>query len=104
MAARTAEIIGVDNLGLGSDLCQNQPDYVVAWMRNGRWTKDVDYGEGSAKQAGFPKQPDWFAGNRDFGNIAEGLKAAGFAAEEVAKIMGGNWLDFFERSFGPAGG
>ena len=71
-------------------------------MRNGRWTKDVDYGEGSAAQAGFPAQPGWFAGNRDFPNIAEGLKAAGFAAEDVTKVMGGNWLAFFERSFGPA--
>jgi hypothetical protein len=34
--------------------------------------------------------------------IAEGLTAAGFSAEEAAKIMGGNWLAFFERSFGPA--
>ena len=102
MAARTAELMGVDRVGLGSDLCQDQPDSVVAWMRNGRWTKDLDYGEGSAKQAGFPQQPDWFACNRDFGNIAEGLQAVGFAGDEVAKIMGGNWLDFFERSFGPA--
>ncbi len=102
MAARTAELMGVDHVGLGSDLCQNQPDAVVAWMRNGRWTKDLDYGEGSAQAAGFPKQPDWFACNRDFTNIAEGLTAAGFSAEEAAKIMGGNWLAFFERSFGPA--
>ncbi len=102
MAAHTAEIMGVDHVGLGSDLCQGQPDSVVAWMRNGRWTKDIDYGEGSAQQAGFPKQPDWFAGNRDFANIAEGLRAAGFSAEEAAGILGGNWLAFFERSFGPA--
>ena len=39
---------------------------------------------------------------REFGNIAEGLEAVGFASDEVAKIMGGNWLAFFERSFGPA--
>jgi microsomal dipeptidase-like Zn-dependent dipeptidase len=104
MAARTAELMGVDRIGLGSDLCQNQPDSVVVWMRNGRWTKDLDYGEGSAQAAGFPKQPDWFACNRDFGNVAEGLQAAGFSTDEVAKIMGGNWLAFFERSFGPAAG
>ena len=83
MAARTAELMGVDHIGLGSDLCQDQPDYVVAWMRNGRWTKDLDYGEGSAKAAGFPKQPDWFACNRDFGNVAEGLQAAGFSTDEA---------------------
>ncbi len=102
MAARTAELMGVNHLGIGSDLCQGQPDSVVAWMRNGRWTKETDFGEGSKAQAGFPPQPPWFAGNRDFGNLAEGLAAAGFAPDEVAKVMGGNWLAFFERSFGPA--
>ena len=102
MAARTAEVMGIDNLGLGSDLCQDQPDAVVEWMRNGTWTKTLDYGEGSAKQAGFPAQPDWFDCNRDFGHIAQGLREVGFAQAEVEKIMGGNWLEFFERSFGPA--
>ncbi len=101
MAARTAELIGVERLGLGSDLCQDQPDSVVEWMRNGTWTKSLDFGEGSKTQAGFPPQPDWFCGNRDFPKLAAGLRAAGFDDAEVGKIMGENWLDFFERSFGP---
>ncbi|MEE2717475.1 MAG: membrane dipeptidase [SAR324 cluster bacterium] len=101
MVARTAERMGLSQIGIGSDLCQNQPDSVVEWMRNGRWTKELDFGEGSAKQAGFPPQPPWFRDNRDFGNIASGLRQVGFAPEEVAAIMGENWLGFFERSFGP---
>lgn len=101
MAARAAEMIGVDHIGLGSDLCQDQPDSVVAWMRNGRWSKETDYGEGSASNAGFPPQPDWFRDNRDFGNIATGLGEVGFSDHEVAAIMGGNWLDFFEKNFVP---
>ena len=39
MAARTVEIMGIDNVGIGSDLCLFQPDSVVEWMRNGTWTK-----------------------------------------------------------------
>ncbi len=101
MAARLAEMIGVEAFGIGSDLCQDQPDSVVEWMRNGRWTRERDFGEGSAKQAGFPPQPDWFHDNRDFPNIAKGLAAVGFPADDIARIMGGNWLNFFERSFGP---
>ena len=38
MAARTVEIMGIDNVGIGSDLCLFQPDSVVEWMRNGTWT------------------------------------------------------------------
>ncbi|MEZ5658383.1 MAG: membrane dipeptidase [Burkholderiaceae bacterium] len=101
MIAQAAERYGVEHLGIGSDLCQDQPDSVVAWMRNGRWTKDVDYGEGSANDAGFPPQPPWFRDNRDFGNIAQGLREIGFSATEVAGVMGQNWLTFFDRSFGP---
>jgi microsomal dipeptidase-like Zn-dependent dipeptidase len=104
MAARTAELIGVDRIGIGSDLCQDQPDSVVQWMRNGTWTRSPDYGEGSKQQAGFPPQPEWFRSNRDFKGVAQGLRAAGFDETEVGKIMGGNWLAFFERSFGPQPG
>jgi membrane dipeptidase len=54
MIARTAEVMGVERLGIGSDLCQDQPDSVVEWMRVGRWTKRMDYGEGSADAPGLP--------------------------------------------------
>ncbi|MEZ5829790.1 MAG: membrane dipeptidase [Dongiaceae bacterium] len=102
MIARTAELMGVSRLGLGTDLCQDQPDSVVEWMRSGRWTKKIDYGEGSAAAPGFPAMPSWFRDNRDFGKIAAGLRKVGMNEEEVAGVMGGNWLRFFADSFGPA--
>ena len=102
MIARTADMIGIDHLGIGSDLCQDQHDSVVEWMRVGRWSKQIDYGEGSKDNAGFPPQPGWFTGNRDFGNIATGLKDIGMSQEDTMKIMGGNWLNFFDDNFGPA--
>ena len=101
MIAKTAEMIGIDHIGLGSDLCQDQPDSVVEWMRVGRWTKKIDYGEGSVKNAGFPPMPTWFKDNRDFGNIEQGLLEVGFSAEDTAKIMGDNWLKFFDDNFSP---
>jgi microsomal dipeptidase-like Zn-dependent dipeptidase len=101
MIARTVELIGVDHVGFGSDLCQDQPDSVVEWMRNGRWTKEIDYGEGSADRAGFPPQPAWFENSTGYPGIAQGLAEVGFDEAEVAKICQGNWYQFFERSFGP---
>ncbi|MFV2032975.1 MAG: membrane dipeptidase, partial [Gammaproteobacteria bacterium] len=100
MIARSAEIMGVDHIGLGSDLCQGQPDSVVEWMRVGRWTKKIDYGEGSAANAGFPPMPAWFNDNRDFGNVEQGLLDIGFDQQDTAKIMGNNWLKFFDENFG----
>ncbi|MGB7285475.1 MAG: membrane dipeptidase, partial [Salaquimonas sp.] len=101
MIAEAASRYGADNLGIGSDLCQDQPDSVVTWMRNGRWSKQTDFGEGSASAPGFPDQPDWFTDNRDFANLCKGLASVGFSKEEVDSIMGGNWLAFYDASFGP---
>ena len=100
MIADTADLVGPDHIGLGSDLCQNQPDTVVEWMRSGRWTKSVDFGEGTKDQPGFPKQPDWFVDNRHFGHLEQGLQSHGFQDAEIKQIMGGNWLRFFDESFG----
>ncbi len=101
MVARTADTFGTDHLGIGSDLCQDQPDSVVEWMRTGRWTKEVDFGEGTASNPGFPDMPDWFRDNRDFGRIEAGLHDVGMNPDEVSGIMGRNWYRFFQSSFGP---
>ena len=101
MIARTAGIVGPENIGIGSDLCQDQPDSVVEWMRVGRWTKGIDYGEGSADRPGFPPMPAWHRDNRDFPGFAAGLAAAGLSAAEVDGVMGGNWARFYAESFGP---
>ncbi|MGV3633618.1 MAG: membrane dipeptidase [Pseudorhodoplanes sp.] len=101
MVARTAELMGVERIGIGSDLCQDQPDSVVEWMRVGRWTRDSRGASGPLGAAVFPPQPDWFRNNTQFAGIASGLAEVGFAQPDIDRIMGGNWLDFFERSFGP---
>ncbi|MFD0916955.1 membrane dipeptidase [Pseudahrensia aquimaris] len=102
MIAESASRYGAQNLGIGTDLCQDQPDSIVTWMRNGRWSKETDFGEGSAAAPGFPPMPSWFEDNRDFDAIEVGLKAVGFSSDEVAGIMGNNWLRFYDANFGPA--
>ena len=102
MIAKTAELMGAENIGIGTDLCQDQPDSIVEWMRVGRWSKEIDYGEGSASNAGFPPMPPWFQDNRHFGNISKGLADQGFSTDEVAGIMGENWLRFYDNNFGPS--
>jgi len=96
MVAKTADLIGVKNIGIGSDLCLNQPDSVVEWMRNGTWTKAKNYGEGSKDKPGFPKQPDWFVDARGFSSLEKGLKNIGFNIDEVNGILGNNWFNFYK--------
>ena len=97
MVARTAEILSINNIGIGSDLCLKQPDSVVEWMRNGTWSRSVNYGEGSQKKAGFPKQPTWFEDARGFKNLEYGLKKVGFSNDETNQILGNNWFNFYKN-------
>ena len=97
MVAQTAELINVNQIGIGSDLCLGQPDSVVDWMRNGTWTKSKDYGEGTKDNAAFPKQPDWFEDARGFNNIENGLKKIGFNETEINGILGNNWYSFYKK-------
>ena len=96
MVAKTVEIMGAKNIGIGSDLCINHPDSVVEWMRNGTWTKSKNYGEGSKNKPGFPKQPDWFLDARGFNNLEKGLKKIGFNEDELNGILGNNWYNFYK--------
>ena len=100
MVAEAASRYGAEHLGIGTDLCQDQPDSIVEWMRVGRWSNVIDYGEGSASNAGFPPMPSWFNDNRDFGKISQGLLDVGFSKKEMDGIMGGNWYEFYDASFG----
>jgi len=96
MAAKVAELIGVEHFGLGSDLCQGQPPSVLRWMREGRWMPETE------KQADpFPDQPEWFRSNLDFGNLRRGLAAVGFSADDLERLMWRNWFEFMAVSLEP---
>jgi microsomal dipeptidase-like Zn-dependent dipeptidase len=43
--------------------------------------------------------PGWFRDNRDWNNIIVGLEKQGFSNQEINKIKGENWLNFFRKSF-----
>ncbi|AVV35185.1 peptidase M19 [Halomonas sp. SF2003] len=98
MIARTADLMGVEHLGIGTDLCQNQPVSILEWMRNGRWSKDMDYGEGSVSNADWPRPLSWLRDSRDFPNLIAGLRKVGMSEDEVAGIMGKNWVALLERA------
>ena len=96
MIAKTAEIMDISKIGIGSDLCLDHPDTVVEWMRNGSWSKSKNFGEGSKNKPGFPKQPEWFLDARGFSNIEKGLKKMGFSDTETHGILGNNWYNFYK--------
>ncbi|EKN4603452.1 TPA: membrane dipeptidase [Vibrio parahaemolyticus] len=101
MVAKTADMFDVDHLGIGSDLCLNQPQQVLEWMRNGRWSKAMDYGEGSASNSGWPDALPWFCGSAGMENIYNGLMRHGFSESEAGKILGENWFHFLKEGLEP---
>ncbi|MFH4497131.1 membrane dipeptidase [Vibrio diabolicus] len=101
MVAKTADMFGVDHLGIGSDLCLNQPQQVLEWMRNGRWSKAMDYGEGSESNSGWPDALPWFCGSAGMENIYNGLMRHGFSESEAGKILGENWFNFLKEGLEP---
>ena len=103
MVADTADLMGIDHIGIGTDLCQNQPVSILEWMRNGRWSKEMDYGEGSKSNADWPRPLSWFKDSRDFPNITQGLLAHGFNEQDIGKVMGQNWLTFLDEALLPQG-
>jgi len=101
MIAKTANLVGVDHLGIGSDLCLNQPQEVLEWMRNGKWSKAMDYGEGSSSNSGWPDDLSWFKDENGMENIYNGLIKYGFQEKEANQILGGNWFNFLESGLEP---
>ena len=99
-AKSLANLIGIDHIGIGSDLCKNWSDDIVMWMRNGKWTKTIDYGESKIKSTSWPQQPSWFKKGSDIINIYNGLLTSGMKEKNIYKILGSNWLNFMQRSFG----
>jgi microsomal dipeptidase-like Zn-dependent dipeptidase len=101
MVATTADMVGVEHLGIGSDLCLNQPQAVLEWMRNGRWSKAMDYGEGSANNSGWPDALPWFCGSAGLENIYNGLMRHGFSESEAGQVLGENWFNFLKDGLEP---
>jgi membrane dipeptidase len=99
MVKQLIKLIGIDHIGIGSDLCNNWPDDVVMWMRNGKWTKKIDYGESLNKSNAWPEQPSWFKKGSDLKNLYESMVVNGIKEKEAFKILGENWLEFMKMHF-----
>ena len=79
----------------------NQPQAVLEWMRNGKWSKAMDYGEGNASNSGWPDDLPWFKDETGMENIYNGLLTYGFKEKEANQILGGNWFSFLKSGLEP---
>jgi membrane dipeptidase len=91
LVIKAAEIVGFDHLGIGTDLSVGSGEAHTVWVRQGRWSRDVQYGAGSPANPARPGPPSWFSPERGYRSIADGLTRAGLSTEQVAGVMGENW-------------
>lgn len=97
MIADTVDLMGIEHVGIGSDLVNNQPVAILDWIRNGRWSKTKDYGEGSAENPGWPTPVSWFKDCAGFNNLRVGLSEYGFSEHDIELILGRNWYNFLHN-------
>lgn len=99
MVGRAVELVGIDHVGIGSDMSRKWPDEHLGWIRMGRWSHEMNYGASTNRTTGWEPWPDYFRTPEDFPNLADGLRRHGFSEAETAQIMGLNWQRFFTESF-----
>lgn len=99
MVARTVDFIGIDSVAVGTDRSHNMVKADYDWMRMGRWTRGIDYGAASPGRPGKAPPPEWFVELQHLDRIAGGLQNVGFNAEEIGKILSGNWLRLYREVF-----
>ncbi len=86
------QMVGPDNVALGSDMCTEQSREWFEWLFSSQGTIPA---ENVAATPELYVHLNGFATEAEFQNIAAGLDRRGYAADDIAKIMGGNWLRLF---------
>jgi len=86
------DLIGVDHVGLGPDFMEEMPRATAEGALKGFSA------EGSS--AFFSARPlDGFASVSEMGSVTAGLLARGYSPDDVRKVVGSNWLRFYEKSW-----
>ena len=89
-------LIGIDHVGVGTDFTQDQPDSFWRYIGAQQGTKypstftdpSVNFNEVQLYPIGL-ETPD------EMPNLATALLARGYGADDITKILGGNWLRIF---------
>ncbi|WP_181787150.1 membrane dipeptidase [Streptomyces phytophilus] len=96
MVAYTAELIGVEHVGLASDYYAGQGDEELHWWRQGRWSRKP-----MVPISGQVDFPEWFAAGSGYADVLAELRRRGFGEQEIELMAGGNWVRVFDEGFRP---
>jgi microsomal dipeptidase-like Zn-dependent dipeptidase len=100
MVAWVAERIGVDSIAIGSDYCPGHPNSVRTWWRYARWSRENAPAE-QMKIAPHEGWSEWVKSPAGIPNLIPELARRGFSPDEIAQMMGGNWMRLFSETLVP---
>ena len=93
------ERVGMDHVGIGTDYTQDQPYSFFEWLFMQQGTKVVLEDNPVPDPHHHPygmETPD------SLPEVARILSERGYGADEISKLLGGNWMRLFERAWSPA--
>ncbi|MBW1713329.1 MAG: dipeptidase [Deltaproteobacteria bacterium] len=89
------ELVGIAHVGIGTDFTEGQPREFFDWLLTGRSKK------GPALKLDHPlRLPPGIQSSAEFGNLTGLLHQAGYAEEDIKKIVGGNFMRLFKQVWG----
>ena len=96
------ERIGIDHVAFGTDSTHDQPLEFWHYIVSQQGTKfPSTFADGSVPYTELNFQPKGMETPAEFSNLAEALAERGYGAEDIGKLLGGNWLRLFERVWNP---
>ena len=92
------ERVGIDHVAIGTDSTHDQPLEFWHYIGSQQGTKfPSTFADGSVPYTELSFQPKGIDSPAEFPNLAEALVNRGYSAEDITKLLGGNWMNLFER-------
>lgn len=99
MVAWSVDRFGIDTIAIGVDYCPGHPRQIRTWWRYARWSRESAPAE-QMKVSPHEGWSAWMTTQAGMHNVITELQRRGFAAAEIDKIMGGNWLRIYRETIG----
>ena len=96
------ERIGIDHVAIGTDSTHDQPLEFWHYISSQQGTKfPSTFADGSIPYTELSFQPKGIDSPVEFPNLADALADRGYSGEDIARLLGGNWMSLFERVWNP---
>ncbi|GAB4179124.1 MAG: dipeptidase [Thalassobaculales bacterium] len=100
--AYSVDLIGIDHVGLGVDYYNGQ--WPVMSDEQARAYYDAVVANGKWRPGTYPPPPHYYPAGietpRTLPVLTQGLAARGFGAEDIRKVLGGNWMRVYREVWG----